>query len=191
MEIKNLCVYCGSSVGKNPVFKETAIEFGKHLAGEGIQLVYGGGNVGLMGAIADGCLEAGGTVTGVIPEDLLAKELGHKGIQNLEVVANMHERKHKMASLADAFVAMPGGIGTMEEIFEVYTWFQLQFHTKPCGLLNVEGYYDHLIRFLQHSVEERFLIQPHLDALIVESDISELLKKLKNAAPLKDTKWWD
>ena len=191
MQIKRLCVYCGSSVGKNPVFRETASEFGRHLANRNIQLVYGGGNVGLMGTIADACLEAEGVVTGVIPEDLLAKELGHKDIQNLEVVDNMHERKHRMASLADAFIAMPGGIGTMEELFEVYTWYQLQFHTKPCGLLNIAGYYDHLVRFLAHSVEEKFLIQPHLDALIVESDISKLLEKLENAAPLKDAKWWD
>jgi uncharacterized protein (TIGR00730 family) len=189
MHITSICVYCGSSFGSDPAYRKAAYEFGKTLAEHSITLVYGGGMVGLMGALADGSLDAGGNVTGVIPKDLSDKELGHKGISNLIIVPNMHERKKQMANLADAFVAMPGGIGTMEELFEVYTWKQLNFHKKPCAILNINGYYDTLIRFLEESVDSGFLKQVHLDALIVETDAETLLDRILTDTHVTDVKW--
>jgi len=189
MEIKAICVYCGSSSGKNPIWRETAYEFGKLLAKNGIKLVYGGGSVGLMGAVADGALSEGGQVVGVIPEALKVKELDHKKITTLHVVNDMHDRKMMMANFADAFVTLPGGIGTLEELFEVYTWKQLSFHRKPCSILNIAGYYDHLLAFLAHSVDSGYLKQSHMDDLIIETDITLLLERLKSASHTDLGKW--
>lgn len=191
MQIKVLGVYCGSSPGLLPEYKEAATAFGALLARERIALVYGGGNVGLMGAAADGALEAGGKVIGVIPQILVAKELAHRGVTEFYPVDTMHQRKQKMADLADGFVALPGGIGTLEEIFEMLTWNQLRIHGKPCAFLNVAGYYDALIQFLEHMVQQRFLKQVQLDALIVDSDAVSLLTKMRAYAPVKTDKWID
>lgn len=188
MSIRSICVYCGSSSGTHPSFKETAYQYGKFLAENSLTVVYGGGAVGLMGAVADGALEAGGHVIGVIPEALKAKEVDHKGVSQMFVVSDMHQRKNKMATLSDAFVALPGGVGTLEEIFEVYTWKQLNFHTKPCAFYNVEGYYDTLIQFLEESVRSGFVKQSHLDALIVESDAGVLMEKIITSTHLMEWK---
>ena len=147
--MKSLCVYCGSSTGNSPLFTEAARELGSLMSRRGIGLVYGGGNVGLMGVIADEVLKCGGTVTGVIPHALLRKEVGHHGLTQLHVVKDMHECKAMMAALADGFIAMPGGFGTLEELFEALTWSQLGLHNKPIGLLNVDGFYDRLVGFVQ------------------------------------------
>jgi uncharacterized protein (TIGR00730 family) len=191
MQIRSLGVYCGSSPGLLPEYKETARAFGALLAGEGIALVYGGGNVGLMGAVADGALEAGGKVIGVIPHALVAKEVAHRGVTEFYPVETMHQRKQKMADLADGFAALPGGIGTLEEIFEMLTWNQLHIHRKPCAFLNVAGYYDTLVRFLEHMVQQRFLKQAQLDVLIVDSDAVSLLAKIRAYAPVESDKWID
>ncbi len=184
-------MYCGSSPGLLPEYREAATAFGALLAGEGIALVYGGGNVGLMGAVADGALQVGGKVIGVIPQILVAKELAHRGVTEFYPVETMHQRKQKMADLADGFVALPGGIGTLEEIFEMLTWNQLRIHGKPCAFLNVAGYYDTLIQFLGHMTQQLFLKQAQLDALIVDSDPVSLLAKIRGYAPVKTDKWID
>ena len=149
-----LCLFCGSSSGTNPVYKSAAHDFGKTLAELNIRLVYGGGSVGLMGVAADACMAAGGSVIGVIPTLLMEKEVGHKGITAMHVVANMHERKALMTELSDGFIALPGGYGTLDELFEALTWLQLGYHRKPVGLLNVDGFFDHLVRFIDHSRDE-------------------------------------
>ncbi len=169
-----ICVFCGSDLGARPEFAAAAREMGRELVRRGLGLVYGGGRVGLMGVIADTVLEAGGSVVGVIPEALSAKELAHEGLTELRVVASMHERKALMAELSDAFVAIPGGLGTLEEFCEVLTWAQLGIHAKPCGLLNVEGYYDPLLALFDHAVAERF-VRPEHRALVLASDESTLL----------------
>ena len=189
MQIQSICVYCGSSAGTNPNWKHTAFEFGKLLAANNIRLVYGGGSVGLMGAVADGVLTNNGNVVGVIPEALKAMEVDHKGISTMHVVSNMHERKMMMAELSDAFVSLPGGIGTLEELFETFTWKQLSFHTKPCAILNIDGYYDDLISFLDHSVQSGFLRQSHLEDLIIETDANSLLERLRLARHIPREKW--
>ncbi len=191
MQIKALGVYCGSSPGLLPEYKEAATGFGALLAREKISVVYGGGNVGLMGAVADGALKAGGKVIGVIPHAMVAKELAHRGVTEFYPVDTMHQRKQMMADLADGFVALPGGIGTMEEIFEMLTWNQLHIHGKPCAFLNVAGYYDALVHFLQHMVQQRFLKAAQLDAVIVDADPLSLLKKIRAYAPVKMDKWID
>jgi uncharacterized protein (TIGR00730 family) len=191
MKLKALCVYCGSSPGLHASYVETAEAFGRLLAKEGITLVYGGGNVGVMGAIADSVLRAGGQVIGVIPEQMVAKELAHNGLTMLHRVASMHERKWKMAELADAFVALPGGVGTMEEIFEAFTWTQLGIHSKPCAFLDVEQYYARLFQFLDHMAEQRFIRKEHLAFLIRAKDPSDLLIKLRNYTPRIVEKWMD
>jgi uncharacterized protein (TIGR00730 family) len=159
--LRRLCVFCGSSPGARPAYREAAEELGRVLVAEGIGLVYGGGKVGLMGRLADAVLAKGGEVIGVLPEALMAKEIGHPGLDDLRVVGSMHERKVLMADLADGFVALPGGLGTVEELFEVYTWAQLGLHRKPCALLDMEGYYERVASFLDHAVEERFLREDH------------------------------
>ncbi len=189
MKISSVCVYCGSSDGTNPLWKSTAFSFGKFLASNKIKLVYGGGSVGLMGAVADGVLSKGGAVIGVIPEALKNHELDHKRATEMHVVENMHQRKQMMADLSDAFVSLPGGIGTLEELFETFTWKQLSFHQKPCSILNIDGYYDDLIRFLEHSVRSGYLKKEHLDDLIVETDEKLLLQKLQNASHKPINKW--
>ncbi|EYF08655.1 TIGR00730 family Rossman fold protein [Chondromyces apiculatus] len=172
---RRLCVYCGSSAGVRPEYAEAARALGAFLARRGIGLVYGGGRVGLMGAVADGALAAGGEVLGVIPDKLRARELAHLGLTELYVVDSMHARKTMMANLSDGFIAMPGGWGTLEETFEVTTWAQLNYHLKPVGLLNVGGYYDKLLDFVEHAVNEGFIRQPHRGLVVASADADELL----------------
>ncbi|MFT7585015.1 MAG: hypothetical protein ACI9EW_001438 [Cellvibrionaceae bacterium] len=164
--MKNIAVYCGSGSGKNPVFAEAAKALGRAMVAQGYGLVYGGGNVGLMGIIADEVMAGGQDVIGVIPQALYDLEVGHTGLTELLIVDTMHERKALMMKHSDAFIAMPGGIGTLEELFEVLTWFQLKFHHKPVGLLNVNGYYDQLLGFLKHAADEAF-IRENIDELLV------------------------
>ncbi|MGD9904606.1 MAG: TIGR00730 family Rossman fold protein [Vicinamibacterales bacterium] len=176
--MRRVCVFCGSSHGARPAYAEAARALGRLLAERGLGLVYGGGNVGLMGVVADAVLAAGGEVIGVIPHGLMAREIGHRGVTTLHVVDSMHERKAQMAALADAFVALPGGIGTFEELFEAITWTQLGLHAKPCGLLNVAGFYDDLLRFLDGAWAEGF-IKPETRAILSASaDPVALLDRL-------------
>lgn len=191
MRIQSVAVYCGSSSGTDPSFLDAAQTLGTALTKKGITLVYGGGDVGLMGALADSALEAGGTVIGVIPHFLIEKEVGHTGLTKCHAVETMHERKMKMADLADAFIALPGGFGTLEEISEIFTWNQLGIHTKPCALLNVSGFYDPLIAFLRSLVNKRFVRQEHLDALVVATDVGTLLNELQRYTPHHIQKWID
>ncbi len=182
----SLCVYCGSRDGLNPAHVAAAREVGRQIGARGWRLVYGGGHTGLMGAVADAALAHGAEVIGIIPDRLIERELGHGGVTELQVVGSMHERKHKMAEQSDAFVALPGGIGTLEEIFEIWTWRQLGYHQKALGLLNVGGYYDELLGFIQRSQDDGFL-WPDVQALLqVDTDIKRLLDKLATeAATLK------
>lgn len=182
----SLCVYCGSRDGLDPAHLAAAREVGREIGQRGWRLVYGGGHTGLMGAVADAALAAGAEVIGIIPDRLIERELGHGGVTELQVVGSMHERKHKMAEQSDAFIALPGGIGTMEEIFEIWTWRQLGYHRKSLGLLNVGGYYDELLRFIERSQDSGFL-WPDVHALLqVGTDISRLLDGLATeAATLK------
>jgi uncharacterized protein (TIGR00730 family) len=173
--MKSLCVYCGSSFGVSPLYADAARDLAKVFVERNIALVYGGGNVGLMGVIADEVMRLGGTVTGVIPTALLECEVGKRNVTQLHIVDNMHERKAMMADLSDGFIAMPGGIGTLEELFEVMTWSQLGFHDKPIGVLNVDGYYDALLAFIQHTVAQGFLKTHQADLLMVESNVTALL----------------
>ena len=181
--MRRLCVFCGSSPGARPAYGEAAEELGRLLVERGIGLVYGGGKVGLMGRLADAVLGEGGEAIGVMPEALVAKEIGHPGLADLRVVGSMHERKALMADLADGFVALPGGLGTVEELFEVYTWAQLGLHRKPCALLDVEGYYAGIASFLTHAVEERFLREEHRAMLVVEPDPRTLIDRLAAFEP--------
>jgi uncharacterized protein (TIGR00730 family) len=189
--LSTLCVYCGSSPGLSASYRGRAEAFGSLLAKEGITVVYGGGNVGLMGVLADSALAAGGKVIGIIPERLVARELAHNGLTELHRVESMHERKRKMAELSDAFVALPGGVGTLEEIFEVFTWAQLGIQTKPCAFLDVDRYYERLFQFLEHMSEQRFIKQEHLASLIRTDDPEELLTRLRNHTPGTQEKWLD
>jgi uncharacterized protein (TIGR00730 family) len=189
--LNSICVYCGSSPGTLARYAEEARAFGSQLARERITLVYGGGRLGLMGAVADGALTAGGQVIGVIPSALVAKEVAHRGLSELRIVESMHERKKVMAELADGFVALPGGVGTLEEIFEMITWSQLGLHAKPCAFLNVAGFYDHLIRFLQGMVDHRFLKRERHLGLIFANDRETLLTKLREFVPIQIDKWID
>ena len=184
-----LCVYCGSSSGADKVFTGAAIELGTLLASADIGLVYGGATKGLMGTIADTVLDAGGRVTGVIPAALRDKEIAHEGLTELHVVDSMHERKSLMAVLSDGFVAMPGGFGTLEELIEVLTWGQLQFHSKPCGLLNVNGYFDHLLAFLDNARDSGFLKPVHRDMLLVADTSADLLYQFEHYSPPVSEKW--
>jgi uncharacterized protein (TIGR00730 family) len=189
--IGSLCVFCGSSVGSRPAFIGAAISLGKVLAEQKIRLVYGGGRVGLMGAIADAALQAGGEVVGVIPEHLVAREVAHQGLTDLRIVTSMHDRKALMAELSDAFVAMPGGLGTLEEFFEVWTWGQLGLHRKPYALLNVNGFYDPLVQFIDQLVEQKFVKPEHRRMLIVESDVAMLPVRLSGHRTPAVDKWID
>jgi uncharacterized protein (TIGR00730 family) len=188
---QRLCVFCGSSRGLNPAYTAAAEQVGLELARHDIGLVYGGGNVGLMGMLADAVLQGGGQVIGVIPEALMAKEVGHRGLSDLRIVKTMHERKALMADLADGFVALPGGIGTFEEFFEVLTWAQLGLHSKPCGLLNVSGFYDPLLRLLDHSIEEGFIRASHRSLVVVQSEFTVLLDKMSHHSVPHEHKWID
>lgn len=187
--MNRLCVYCGSSPGTGDDYVSAARELGKLLLRQEIGLVYGGASRGIMGAIADTVLEGGGNVTGIIPQALHGKEIAHEGLTELHVVDSMHERKSLMAVLSDGFVAMPGGFGTLEEIIEVITWGQLGFHDKPCGLLNVAGYFDHLLAFLDHSTAQGFLHPQHRRMLLVASTPAELLEQFENYVPPSVEKW--
>jgi uncharacterized protein (TIGR00730 family) len=189
--MKRVCIYCGSSPGSLPEYAAAARICGTVLAQRGLGVVYGGGNVGLMGIVADAALAAGGEVIGVIPRQMVARELGHKGVTKLIPVNSMHERKQKMADLSDAFIALPGGIGTIEEVFEAFTWQQLGIHPKPVGLLNVAGYYDALIQFLAHMHGQRFLKPQQLDALIVENTLEPLLDRFTRFQHQPIFKWID
>jgi hypothetical protein len=177
--MRKICVFTGSRHGALSEYADAAKALGRELVTRGYGLVYGGGNVGLMTVIADQVLEHGGHVTGVIPDSLVSKEVAHQGLSDLRVVQSMHERKALMAELSDGFIAMPGGIGTMEEFFEVLSWAQLGLHDKPCGLLNVAGYYDPLIQFLDHAVFDDFLKPKHRALLIVEKEPAKLLGRFE------------
>jgi uncharacterized protein (TIGR00730 family) len=182
--IERVCVFCGSSPGTRPEYVQAARALGSVLAARGLALVYGGGRVGLMGELARAVLQAGGRVTGVIPRPLVERELACREVSDLRVVGSMHERKALMAELADAFVALPGGLGTIEELFEALTWAQLGIHAKPCGLLDVAGYYGSLIAFLSNTVAEGFVAPEHRDALLVDSDPERLLDRFAEYRPV-------
>jgi uncharacterized protein (TIGR00730 family) len=189
--LKRLCVFCGSSFGVNPAYVKAANKLGKAIAKRNICLVYGGARVGLMGEIASTVIRAKGEVIGVIPKDLVEKEVAHSNLSDLRIVGTMHERKSLMAELSDGFIAMPGGFGTIEEIFEAITWAQLSFHDKPCGFLNIKGYYNDLIKFLDHSVEENFIVPEHRAMIVIDDDPESLLDKFLNYEPPKidKAKW--
>ena len=180
----SVCVFCGSRVGASPAFEAAARATGTLIGRNGWQLVYGGGRAGLMGAVADAALAAGGRVVGVIPQTLMDREHGHTGLSELHVVQTMHERKRLMAERSDAFVALPGGIGTFEELFEVWTWRQLGYHDKPVGLLNTGGYYDGLVRFLESTVTHGFLADWQMDLIRIGEQPESLLRELVQAAGL-------
>ena len=181
--MNRLCVYCGGSSGANEAYATAAAELAKLMVAAQIGLVYGGSSRGLMGVVADTMLAAGGEVRGVIPASLRDREVAHDGLSELHVVDSMHDRKSLMAVLSDGFVALPGGYGTLEEIVEVLTWGQLQFHEKPCGLLNVDGYFDHLLAFLDHAQKQGFLRAQHREMLVVASTPAELLDRFEHYAP--------
>ncbi|HEV7646675.1 MAG TPA: TIGR00730 family Rossman fold protein [Actinophytocola sp.] len=183
-----LCVFCGSSTGTDPAYRQAAEHVGRTLAERGIGLIYGGAAVGTMGAIADAALAAGGQVTGVIPQSLVDREIAHPRLTALHVVADLHERKAKMASLADAFLALPGGAGTLEELFEVFTWAQLGLHHKPIALLDVAGYYQPMLRFLDHMAGQGFLRREYRDMLIVDTDVAGVLDRFAGHQAPQD-KW--
>ncbi len=187
--MNSICVFCGSSPGNDPAYAEVANRLGRILAERDTTLVYGGGHVGLMGVVADAALEAGGEVIGVMPRSLVDREIGHKGLTKLHVVGSMHERKAMMSRLSDGFVALPGGNGTLEEFFEVLTWAQLGEHGKPCGLLNVAGYYDPLLKVLDRMVEKDFLRGAHRELVLVAEDPSSLLQRFEGYKPPKTIKW--
>jgi len=182
-DITRLCVFCGTNAGTRPEYRTAARELGALLADEGIELVYGGASVGIMGELADAVQEGGGHVTGIIPQQLIQKEAAHRGIQDLIVVASMHQRKSQMADLSDGFIALPGGIGTVEGFLEILTWGQVGIHAKPCGILNIAGYFDALTEFLDHAVAEGFLTQEHRDTVMVESAPRALLERLRAYEP--------
>jgi len=189
--MRRVCVFCGSSCGSHPEYRKAIEDLGRELVRRGIGLVYGGGNVGLMGALADAVLKAGGEAIGVIPRNLMAKEVGHKGLTKLHVVGSMHERKALMADLSDAFVAMPGGFGTMEEFCEVLTWSQLGLHAKPCGILNVLGYYSPLLAMFDHAVEQQFLRPENRALVLTHQSAAGLLQALDEWRPVYVEKWLD
>ena len=187
--MQRICVYCGSNHGADNVYTELARNLGRLLAQSGLGLVYGGGSVGLMGVVADAVLAEGGEVIGVIPAVLTRKELLHQGCSTLHRVGSMHERKALMEELADGFIALPGGFGTLDELFEIITWAQLGLHRKPIGLLNGAAYYDHLIAFLEHTVAEGFVREPHFQALLVDDEPQQLLQRMAAYQPPASTKW--
>lgn len=180
----SICVYCGSRPGALPVYAEAARQIGSEIGRRGWQLVYGGGRAGLMGMVADAALAAGARVVGVIPQSLMGRELGHTGLTELHVVETMHQRKMMMAERSDAFLALPGGIGTFEELFEIWSWRQLGYHAKPLGLMNVAGYYDALLDFLEQSKKDGFMSNAQTDLLLVDTLPPDMLNRLGAAAPL-------
>ena len=189
--MKRLCVYCGSSSGRQPGYAQVARQLAHAMVSKNIDLVYGGASVGIMGEIANAVLGEGGDVIGVIPKGLFAKEVAHTGITELREVGSMHERKALMADLSDGFIALPGGLGTIEEIFEIITWSQLGMHRKPCGLLNVNNYYDKLIGFLDHAVSEQFIKATHLSTILIDEYPDGLLEKFEAYKAPETAKWID
>jgi uncharacterized protein (TIGR00730 family) len=187
--MKYICVYCGSNPGRIADYRNAAQSLGHELASRNLGLVYGGASVGVMGAVADAILERGGNAIGVIPQALATKEVSHHGLDELFVVDSMHARKAKMAELSDGFVALPGGWGTIEEIFEMLTWAQLGFHEKPCGLLNVAGYYDHLFTFLENAIEEQFVKPEYRPMIMMDNSPSSLLQRFSEYRAPKVKKW--
>ena len=184
--MRNVCVFCGSRDGGRKIYVEAAAGMGEAIAEAGFGLVYGGGSTGLMGALADQALAAGGRVVGVIPQAFAGRDFVHNGLDDLRVVGTMHDRKALMAELSDAFIALPGGYGTFEELLEMLTWNQLGFQTKPCGVLNAGGYYDRLLDFLDHAVDEGFLLGKHRERLAVETDARRLVEDVSSGAREND-----
>lgn len=189
-KLTHVCVYCGSSSRVNQRYLQAARELGTVIAQHKLTLVYGGANVGCMGAVADAVLEAGGDVIGVIPKGLVDKEVAHQGLTELHIVDDMHQRKALMAELSDAFIAAPGGLGTLEELFEMATWAQLGFHTKPMGLYNVNHFFDDLVGFLNHSKQEGFLADAHLSLFACEQSPEKLIEHLETQSNISQEKWW-
>ena len=189
--MKRICVFCGSNPGNNPVFLRTAESLGRFLAQNDVELVFGGGSVGLMGKIADTVLAEGGRVIGVIPKSLADKEVAHEGLTELQIVDSMHTRKAMMEELSDGFIALPGGFGTFEELCEIITWAQLGFHSKPCGFLNVDGYYDPLIDLFDKATAERFVHPEHRKLVLIEKDIEKMFGKMVEYRAPKLEKWLD
>lgn len=187
--MRRVCVYCGSSPGRNPAYASAAKELAGVLVRHEIELVYGGADRGIMGILANAVLGGGGKVHGVIPQMLMDKEIAHPGLTELHVVASMHARKSMMAALSDGFIALPGGYGTLEEIIEMITWGQLQFHNKPCGLLNVEGYFDHLLAYFDHASAEGFLRRANRDMLLVDADPVGLVQQFERYTAPQVEKW--
>lgn len=187
--MQRICVYCGSSIGGGPEYADAARELADVLVRHELELVYGGAAVGIMGVIADRMLEQGGKVQGVIPKMLEEKEIAHQGLTELHVVSSMHERKSMMAMLSDGFIAMPGGFGTLEELIEMLTWGQLKFHDKPCGILNVRGYFDHLLSYLEHAVAEGFLRPENHEMLLHDSDPAGLVQQFERYTAPRVEKW--
>src|SRR5215208_3495700 len=187
-QMNRICVFCGTNPGSRPDYGAAARELGQILAQQDIELVYGGASVGIMGELADSVHEHGGHVTGIIPQQLMEKEAAHTGIPNLIVVASMHQRKSQMADMSEGFIALPGGIGTLEGLFEILTWAQLGIHAKPSGILNVAGYFDGLIRFLDHAVREGFLTEAHRAAIIMETEARRLLERMQAYTPPESEK---
>jgi len=187
--MKRLCVYCGSSTGRSKDYTDAASALADTLIQCNIDLVFGGSSAGMMGVLADAVLAGGGTVHGVIPRSLLEKEVAHPGLTEMHVVESMHERKAKMAVLSDGFIALPGGFGTLEEIVEILTWAQLQFHDKPCGLLNVNGYFNHLLSFLEHAEAEGFVRTAHRAMLLVSEIPGDLIRRFESYVPPTIDKW--
>ncbi|MBF8754417.1 TIGR00730 family Rossman fold protein [Pseudomonas guariconensis] len=191
MPVRSICVFCGASTGTHPAYREAAVALGQAIARRGLTLVYGGSSVGLMGAVADAAMAAGGEVIGVMPQSLIDAEIGHKSLPRLEVVDGMHARKARMAELSDAFIALPGGLGTLEELFEVWTWGQLGYHAKPLGLLDANGFYEKLGGFLDHIVEEGFVRPQHRAMLLLGKQPDELLDAMEEFVPPVLPKWVD
>lgn len=189
--MERICVYCGSSPGDRPVHAALARSVGEMIARRGLSLVFGGGRVGLMGVVADAALAAGGEVIGVIPQRLIDAEVAHAGLTRLDVVASMHERKARMAELSDAFIALPGGFGTLDELFEILTWAQLGLHGKPCGLIDVDGYYAPLVAWADAAVAAGFVRPAHRRLLMIDTDPAALLERLAAHQPVALSKWAD
>ncbi len=189
--MNSICVFCGSHVGEKPDYLESAARLGKMMAENHLRLIYGGADVGLMGKVANSCLENGGEVIGVMTRKLVDMEVAHSGLNDLKIVDSMHQRKAKMAELADGFIALPGGIGTLEETLEMFTWVQLGIHAKPIGLLNIKGFYDLFTKFLSQVVKEGFMQSGHLDMLLIDSNEEKLVSQMISYQPKQLSKWAD
>jgi uncharacterized protein (TIGR00730 family) len=189
--MKRICVFCGSNLGAGDAYRTAATQLGAALVRHDLGLVFGGGRVGLMGVLADAVLAAGGDVIGVIPQALVARELAHRRVSKMHVVGSMHERKALMADLSDGFIALPGGYGTLEEFCEMVTWSQLGLHCKPCGLLNVAGFFDSLLALFEHAIAERFIVEAHRNLLVIDRDAEGLLGRMLSYEPPRVEKWLD